>query len=270
MSQPPEYLRPADIAATWKRPDVAASYRHRPWYPPETFEILTRLIVDRPRTVLDLGCGTGYVTRPLAPLVDRIDAVDISAAMIGEAQRLPGGDYPGITWIVGRTEEVELHPPYALATAGDSLHWMDWTVVLPRMADVLSPHGRFAILDVNAEMVRETEALRQERGHLVERYGTYRRPPINLLEELERRCLFREEGRKETAAVPLQQSVDDYVESFHAHAPLSWERMEADEAAAFDVALRRLVLDHVGDKVELAVRGFVLWGRPLRPGHGGR
>jgi SAM-dependent methyltransferase len=265
MSQTPEYLRPPEVAATWKHPDVAASYRHRPQYPPETFEILAGLIVDQPRTLLDLGCGTGYVARPLAPLVDRIDAVDISAAMIGEARLLPGGDDPGISWIVGRAEDVELHPPYALATAGDSLHWMDWTVVVPRLARALSPNGRFAILDVNGEVVGETEALRQGRRDLVERYATYRRPSIKLLEELERRGLFREEGRMETDAVPLQQSVDDYVESFHAHAPLSWERMDLGEAAAFDAALSKLVLDHLGDMVELTVRGYVVWGTPLQP-----
>lgn len=265
MSETPDYLRPREVAAAWRHQRVAASYRHRPRYPPETFEILAGLIADRPRTVLDLGCGTGYVARPLAPLVDRVDAVDISAAMIEEAKRLPGGDHPGITWIVGRAEDVELQPPYALATAGDSLHWMDWTVVLPRLAGALSPHGRFAILDVNGEVVGEREGLRQGRRDLVERYATYRRPDINLLHELERRGLFREEGRRETEAVPLRQSVDEYVESFHAHAPLAWERLEPGDVAAFDAALRKLVLDHLGDAVDLAVRGLVLWGTPLHP-----
>jgi SAM-dependent methyltransferase len=244
---------------------VAASYRHRPQHPPETFDILAGLIGDQQRTVLDLGCGTGNVARPLVPLVDQVDAVDISAAMIGEGKRLPGGDHPALTWIVGRAEDVALHPPYALVTAGDSLHWMDWTVVLPRLADLLTPNGRFAILDVNGEVVGESEALRQGRRDLVQRYATYQRPGIDLLSELERRGLFREEGRRETAAVPLLQPVDEYVESFHANAPLSWGRMKPDDAAAFDAALSTLMRGHIGDTVELAVRGFVLWGRPLRP-----
>ncbi|MBV9278962.1 MAG: class I SAM-dependent methyltransferase, partial [Chloroflexi bacterium] len=52
-----------------------------------------------PRVVLDAGCGTGDVARPLAPLVDRVDAVDISAGMIERGRRLPGGENPAITWI---------------------------------------------------------------------------------------------------------------------------------------------------------------------------
>jgi hypothetical protein len=138
-------------------------------------------------------------------------------------------------------------------------------VVLPRLADVLSPHGLFAILDVNGDVVGDTEALRRARQDLLQRYATYRRPTVNLLGEMERRGLFREEGRRETEAVPLLQSVDDYVEAFHAHIPHARERMAPADVAAFDAALRTLMLDHMGETVELAVRGFVLWGKPLRP-----
>ena len=261
----PPYLRPPDVAAAWRDRGAAASYRHRPQYPPETFDILAALIVDQPRAVLDLGCGTGNVARPLAPRVDRVDAVDSSAAMIGEGRRLPGGDHPGLSWIVGRAEDVELQPPYALVTAGDSLHWMDWTVVLPRLADLLSPNGRFAMLDVNGEVVGESEELRRGCRELVQRYATYRRPGIDLPREVQRRGLFREEGRRDTAAVPLRQSVEDYVESFHARVALAWGRMKPDDAAAFDAALSTLVRAHLGDTVELAVHGSVLWGKPLRP-----
>jgi ubiquinone/menaquinone biosynthesis C-methylase UbiE len=246
MSENAPYLRPPEVAAAFQNRDAVASYRHRPRYPPETFEILAGLIVDRPRAVLDLGCGTGNVTRPLAPRVDRIDAVDISPAMIEESKRLPGGDHPAIRWIVGRAEEVELHPPYALATAGDSLHWMDWTVVLPRLAGALSPNGMFAILDVNGEIVGETEVLRRGRRKLTERYATYRRPSTKLLDELERRGLFREDGRRETAPVTVRQSAAEYVESFHAHAPLAWGRIDPDDAASFDSALLTLVHDEIG------------------------
>lgn len=89
------------------------------------FNVLVGLIAGEPRTVLDLGCGTGFIARPLAPRVDRVDAIDVSEAMIEEGKRLPGGDHPHLQWIVGRAEDVALHPPYALITAGDSLHWME-------------------------------------------------------------------------------------------------------------------------------------------------
>lgn len=39
-----------------------------------------------------------------------------------------------------------LDPPYALVVAGDSLHWMDWPVIVPRIRDVLSPNGSLGIV----------------------------------------------------------------------------------------------------------------------------
>jgi SAM-dependent methyltransferase len=251
------------VAATFQDRAVAASYRHRPSYPAQTFEILTGLIVDEPRTVLDLGCGTGFLARPLAPLVDRVDAVDPSLAMIEEGRRLPGGDHPRLRWIVGRAEDAPLHPPYALVTAGDSLHWMDWDVVLPRLPAALSPGGRLAVLTVDGEPTCGDPGLEQDTTALIRRYSTFAewRPDFDLFAELERRGLFRVQDRAETDPVPLVQTVDEYVESFHARASLSWSRMEPAAAAAFDAELRKLVADRVGETVEQEVRARVAWGR---------
>ncbi|HEX8917767.1 MAG TPA: class I SAM-dependent methyltransferase [Chloroflexota bacterium] len=266
MSQPPSFLRP-EMAATFEDREVAASYRHRPAYPVQTFDVLAGLIVDEPRAVLDLGCGTGFVARPLAPLVDRVDAVDPSSAMIEEGKQLPGGDNPRLSWIVGRAEDISLQPPYGLVTAGDSLHWMDWDVLLPRLAGVISPHGSLAILSVDGTIKTGDESLQRGIVDLIRRYSTYKewRPDFDLVAELTRRGLFRERGRTETEAVPFRQSAGEYVESFHARASLSWERMDPESLAAFDTALLRLVLDHVGGVIELTVRATIVWGRPLRP-----
>ncbi len=264
MSETPAFLRP-EVAATFEHRDVVASYRYRPTYPPQIFETLTGLISDEPRAVLDLGCGTGFVARPLAPLVDRVDASDVSAAMIEEGKALPGGDHPRLTWLVGPAETVTLHPPYSLAAAGDSLHWMNWDVVLPRLAGALSPAGFLAILSVNGDVASEDGALHQGIINLIRRYSTFGewRPDFDLVTELKQRGLFDEQGRMTTDAVPFRQPVDAYVKSFHARASLSWERMATDSAAAFDAALRQLLREQVGDEVELAVRARVVWGKPL-------
>ena len=46
-----------ELAATFRHPGVAGAYRHRPPYPAEVFDILERIITDRPRRVLDIGAG---------------------------------------------------------------------------------------------------------------------------------------------------------------------------------------------------------------------
>jgi SAM-dependent methyltransferase len=91
--------RPADrdqLAAVFGHRGVGDAYRHRPPYPPEVFDILERIITDRPRRVLDLGAGEGALARPLAGRVDHVDALDISAAMVEAGRRRPGGGRPGL------------------------------------------------------------------------------------------------------------------------------------------------------------------------------
>jgi SAM-dependent methyltransferase len=140
MLPKPDHLSDA-YAAQFTDPSVVAAYPTRPPYPPDVFPLLAALIATSPRVVLDIGCGTGDIARNLVSMVDRVDAVDISAPMIELGRQLPGGDGPRLRWIHGRAEEVELEPPYALIAAGESLHWMQWDVLLPRLGRLLAPGG---------------------------------------------------------------------------------------------------------------------------------
>jgi SAM-dependent methyltransferase len=133
------------LAEAFRYPGVASAYRHRPPYPDQVFSLLTGLITDTPRTVLDLGAGAGALARPLAALVDHVDAVDISAAMVEEGRRQPGGDAPNLRWIVGPAESAPLGGPYALVTAGASMHWMRWQETFERLAGVMTGGALLAI-----------------------------------------------------------------------------------------------------------------------------
>lgn len=75
---------------------VATAYRYRPPYPPVVFDALERLITDESRAVLDIGAGEGALARPLAARVERVDAVDVSAAMVEEGRQRPGGRQPNL------------------------------------------------------------------------------------------------------------------------------------------------------------------------------
>ncbi len=75
-------IQGAHNAGRFQDQSVVDRYHLRPTYPLELFAILNELIVDEPRTVLDIGCGTGNIARPLADYVERIDAVDLSLPML--------------------------------------------------------------------------------------------------------------------------------------------------------------------------------------------
>jgi len=133
MEPKPAFLGP-HVASAFQEASVIEAYPYRAPYPESLFQKLAELLTGSSRAVLDVGTGPGDVARRLAPYVERVDAVDWSAGMIALGQQLPGGGDPRIHWIQGRIEEVTLAPPYGLITAGESLHWMDWGVVLSRFA----------------------------------------------------------------------------------------------------------------------------------------
>jgi SAM-dependent methyltransferase len=259
MLPKPEHLGP-DYAAQFQDQSVVAAYRFRPPYPDEVFRILAGLIRDAPRVVLDAGCGDGTIARHLVEQVERIDAIDLSRAMIEQGKRLPNGNHPRLRWICVPMEQAPLDPPYALITAGASLHWMDWQVVLPRFRQALTPRGMLAIIYDEMLSLPWDDALRS----LIQRSSTNQKfQPYDTIEELERRGLFTKVGEQRTAPMPFTQPVDDYIESFHARNGFSRERMSQEMADAFDNELRRLLVGFCPDgNVTMQVTARVVWGRP--------
>lgn len=57
------------------------------------------------RSIVDLGCGTGLLTRALAGPGRTVTGVDPSATMLDFARRQPGGD--AVTWILGDASAIE-------------------------------------------------------------------------------------------------------------------------------------------------------------------
>ncbi|WP_052890572.1 class I SAM-dependent methyltransferase [Thermogemmatispora carboxidivorans] len=234
-------------------------YHLRPPYPPETFAILSELIVDEPRAVLDLGCGIGNLARPLAALaaVERVDAVDVSLAMLERARELPGGDAPAIRWLYGRAEDVVLAPPYALVTAGMCLHLMDWGLVLPRLARALTPRGLLAILDL-----QQLLPWRQEYRQIRRRFASPPSwPELPLVAEMEKRGLFRLLGERQTAPLLMQQTIEDHIAAQYAYSSLAG--LDGEQRAAFEREMRELLAPFARDGVLcFEVVATIAWGRP--------
>lgn len=238
----PLHLTP-QYGAQFADRSVASAYPFRPPYPDETFEILSALAIDTPRHILDLGAGTGDIARRLAPRVEMIDAVDPSEAMIARGRALPGGDNPRINWIVSSAEEFDYTTRYSLVVAAESLHWMEWDVVLPLIKKSLSPNGKLAI--VNRRTLDEHWS--EDVWKLIAEYSTNRDYiRYDLIEELAIRNLFIAKEVLTTKPMEFSQSIDDYIESFHSRNGFSRQRM-GDDAEKFDRAVRDLVTPFAHD-----------------------
>ena len=256
MSARPEFLT-AENAIAFDDEGVARAYGFRPAYPPKMFDALAGLIVG-PRIVLDAGTGTGAIARYLASHVDRIDALDPAAAMLAEGRRLEHGDDPRIRWILGGGETAPLFGPYGLITTGQSLHWMDWEIVLRRFAAELAPGARLAIVD-DPEV---PEPWADELRPIIARYSVIRRwHQFALIPELERQGLFEREGQIDVEPLTVTQPVAEYIESFHGRSSLARHRIGQEAADAFDREVRALLGDRA--RIERRVAGRIVYGRPV-------
>ncbi len=253
----------AHTAAAFEDVDVVAMYPHRPPYAEAVFAFLDTLIVDAPRAVLDVGCGSGNVCRRIALRAERVDAVDVSPAMLTLGKTLPGGDAPNLRWIIGRAEDAELSPPYALITAGESLHWMEWDIALPRFHDMLTSRGMLALPKAQNITAPWEDAQRA----IISTYSTTQNyQPFDLIEELTARGLFDHRGTYEAPPEEFRQSVEDYIAALHSMSSLSRARMGAAQAAAFDRDIRSMLAPYATDGVlTFPIVANVTWGRPLVP-----
>ena len=249
-----------ELGRVFQNDEVVRNYRYRQPYPPETFDVLDALLVE-PRTVLDVGSGTGALTIGLARFAVRVDAIDPSAAMLREARSMPGAESERIRWTMGKAETAQLDPPYGLITAGASIHWMDPDVVMPRFSDALAPGGVLAI--VNSESDYGKQQWRDELIGLMQRFSpsTHHLEFADLVRSLEASGHFTRIGARTAAPVPYQQSVDDYMSMLASTSSLSRSTL-GDRANDFERDARAILARHGMTGVRAHLVAEVVWGHP--------
>ena len=115
-------------------------------------------------TVGDLGCGTGQVSAALAPFVERVIAVDASAAMLQAAKkRLPGFDNIDL-----RRGDLEALPVDDARLDAATLmlvlhHVPEPEKAIAEVARVLKPGGRLLLVDMQPH---DRDSYRQQMGHV--------------------------------------------------------------------------------------------------------
>jgi SAM-dependent methyltransferase len=131
----------ADVAPQRSFDRIADEYeRLRPDYPDE---VLEELPVSSFATVLDVGAGTGKLTRVLARRYATVIAVEPLDRMRGVLERL----LPGVESHSGTAEEIPLPDSSVDAVfAGQAFHWFDHDLAIPEFARVLRPGGVLALV----------------------------------------------------------------------------------------------------------------------------
>lgn len=128
--------------------EIAAEYdRNRPAYPDELVDRACQVagIGDGDR-VLEIGCGSGQLTRGLAARGLRVTALEPGKNLLALARRNLAGAGT-VEFVNARFEDAALPREHFRAVfSASALHWVDPEVGWRKIADVLVPGGTLALI----------------------------------------------------------------------------------------------------------------------------
>ena len=167
--------------------------RARPGYLPALFDELAGVAGVGPGCrVLEIGCGTGQATVPLAERDCRIVAVELGAAMAAVARRNLAR-FPAVEVAVAAFQDWPLPPePFDVVVAATAWHWLDPAVRVAKAAAALRPGGTLATVATHhvagGDAVGSAQCGRAGWGvHLERRRGSLPRAQLRSVHLLSRR-----------------------------------------------------------------------------------
>ena len=253
---------------------VAGLYdRARPGYPSETLAALVdRCRLDAASRLLEVGCGTGQLTRSLAPLGSSIRCLEPGPAMAALARRSLAG-FPAVEVLVSTFEDAAEEPAsYDAVVSATAFHWIDPGVAFPKAARLLRP-GAFLALLTNSHAAGGTQmTLAREIGALhrsvAPELGEWRFPAAWEIERAARRegdiaAVWQAIERKFEPAPPVgdlfgppEVHVTSWVATYDRDGYLDMLRSQSSYALLAPARLEEL-MEGIGDLVDRRLGGTV-------------
>lgn len=128
---------------------ASADYaRYRDIYPPVFYQkLIDRGLCTVGQDVLDLGTGTGVLPRNLYRFGANWTGTDISEQQIRQAQRLAAQEHMDISFLTCAAEDLDFPPEhFDVITACQCFWYFDHSIVMPKLARLLRPHGKLVLL----------------------------------------------------------------------------------------------------------------------------
>jgi SAM-dependent methyltransferase len=127
--------------------DAEAYQRTRPVGPPQMFDDLVRLARLSPGDrVVEIGCGTGQATVPLAERGLAVTAIELGPALAQVARRRLA-DFPNVDVVTSSFEDWPANQGGADAVVAiNCLHWIDPAVRYAKPAGLLKPQAAMVVV----------------------------------------------------------------------------------------------------------------------------
>ncbi|WP_405099214.1 class I SAM-dependent methyltransferase [Micromonospora sp. NBC_01412] len=135
--------------------EVAVYYaRHRRGYPAEVVDAIAGAFgLDADDAVIDVGCGTGQLTLPLAARVGAVVGVDPEPDMLALARRAAVDSGAGnVVWLLGADTDLPVlgrvlgGRPVGALTVAVAIHFMDRDALFRAARPLLRPGGGIAVV----------------------------------------------------------------------------------------------------------------------------
>jgi|GEM_PF-805637 len=258
--------------------EVAGFYhQYRRGYPPAVIDALIGAFsLTGDDVVIDLGCGTGQLTLPIASRVRAVTGVDPAPDMLARARQAAAEQgVKNVSWLLGADTDI---PALAAllgsrcagaVTIGQALHWMRYRELIPALVPLLRAGGGVAVITNGTPMwLQDSPWSRALRGFLEQWLGAPASSTCGTDDESQQRYrdTMTQAGlvvTETSCAYTDELDLDHLVGGVYSALPA--RRLPApDQRAEFADQIRRAVAPHAPFTEPVPVR--MLLGRTGTPG----
>ncbi len=196
-----------------------------------------------PEQILELGSGTGQLTRLLAERFPEvpIDAVDVAEKMVGHS-RAKFSHFPQINWILGDAQTYWGGNRYPLIVSSSALHWVsNLRETCANIFQCLEPGGTFALGMMLRGTLKELHELRK--GIAPEKTPELTLPTYAEISEALETAGFRIERKKHSEEQILYAGAKAFLKAIHEQG-VTGGKVSAGNAPLTRTELGRLVTDY--------------------------
>jgi len=259
--------------------EVAGFYhQYRRGYPPAVIDTLTGAFgLTGSDFAIDLGCGTGQLTLPIARRVHAVAGVDPEPDMLARARQAAAEQGVGnASWLLGADTDI---PALAAllgsrragaVTIGQALHWMRYRELIPALVPLLRPGGGIAVITNGTPMwLQDSPWSRALRGFLEQWLGSPATSTCGTDDASQQR--YRDTMTE--AGLGVTETRYDYTDELDfdhlvggVYSALPAQRLPPpDQRTAFAAQIHRAVAPHAPFTEHVPVR--MLLGRAVTPGN---